>query len=62
MPPPLDPLFTTRSISPVNRSVTFVTTPFPGSIVTSTAERVALIATDTHTATIKCFRIISLLL
>ena len=37
MPPPLEPLFTTRSTSPVNRSITFVATPFPGSIVTVAA-------------------------
>ena len=59
MPPPLEPLFTTRSISPAKRSVTFVTTPFPGSIMTATAGKVAFVATATHTANIKCFLIIS---
>ena len=37
MPPPLEPLFTTRSTSPENRSVTLVSTPFPGSSVTVVA-------------------------
>ena len=44
MPPPVVPLFTTTSVSPVKRVVTLVSTPFPGSSVTVAADAICTAA------------------